>query len=46
VAVELSLVVAAGKGKILQSKTQISPDFGYMALFLDTEGSCIALHAG
>lgn len=41
---ELDRIEAAG-GKILKGKTQISPDIGYMALFLDTEGNRIALHS-
>ena len=41
---ELSRVEEAG-GKILNSKTEISPDIGYMALFIDTEGNRIALHS-
>ena len=41
---ELSRVEEAG-GKILQSKMQISPEHGYMALVLDTEGNRIALHS-
>ena len=41
---ELSRVVAAG-GKILQAKTQISEEYGCMALFLDSEGNRIALHS-
>lgn len=41
---ELSRIEQAG-GKILQSKTQISEDHGYMALILDTEGNRIALHS-
>ena len=40
---ELSRVEAAG-GKVVQPKTQISPDIGYMAIFIDTEGNRIALH--
>ncbi len=32
-------------GTILQDKTQISEDHGYMALFLDTEGNRVALHS-
>jgi len=28
-------------GKIVQEKTQISPDIGYMAVFLDTEGGSV-----
>lgn len=41
---ELSRIEAAG-GKILTPKTQISPEIGYMALFVDTEGNRIALHS-
>lgn len=41
---ELSRIEAAG-GKILQPKTQISEEYGYMALFLDTEGNRVALHS-
>ena len=41
---ELDRIASAG-GKILKPKTQISPDIGYMALFLDTEGNRIALHS-
>jgi len=37
-------VVAAG-GKILQPKTEISPEYGFMAIFQDTEGNRIALHS-
>ena len=32
-------------GKILMGKTQISPEIGFMAYFLDTEGNRIALHS-
>ena len=32
-------------GKIFQEKTQISTEYGYMAVFLDTEGNRIALHS-
>jgi len=41
---ELNRVEAAG-GKIVQPKTQISPDVGYMALFIDSEGNKISLHS-
>ena len=41
---ELSRVEEAG-GKVLQGKTQISAEYGYMALILDTEGNRIALHS-
>ncbi|WP_104734064.1 VOC family protein [Hanstruepera ponticola] len=41
---ELDRVEGAG-GKIYQPKTQISPEHGYMAVFLDTEGNRVALHS-
>src|SRR5688572_14825262 len=31
--------------KVLRGKTQISPEFGFMALLEDTEGNRIALHS-
>ena len=40
----LDKVEAAG-GKIMVPKTQISPEFGYMAVILDTEGNRIAFHS-
>lgn len=40
----LHKIEAAG-GKILVPKTEISPDYGHMAVFLDTEGNRIALHS-
>ena len=40
----LDKIEAAG-GKILVPKTEISPEYGSMAVFLDTEGNRIALHA-
>lgn len=40
---ELSRVEKAG-GKILQPRTQISPEYGDMALFEDTEGNRVAMH--
>lgn len=40
----LDKVEAAG-GKIMVPKTEISPEYGYMAVFLDTEGNRIALHS-
>ncbi len=42
---EISRVEAAG-GSVFQPKTQISPEHGYMAVFIDTEGNRIALHSG
>lgn len=44
VANEISRVEAAG-GKTVQSKTEISPEHGYMAIFIDTEGNRVALHS-
>ena len=41
---ELNRIKTVG-GKILQGKTQISPEYGYMAVFEDTEGNRIALHS-
>ena len=32
-------------GKIFKPKTQISEEYGYMAVFFDTEGNRIALHS-
>jgi predicted enzyme related to lactoylglutathione lyase len=32
-------------GKIVVPKTQISPEHGYMAVFIDTEGNRIGLHS-
>lgn len=44
VSIELNRVEDAG-GKIVVNKRQISPDVGYMGLFLDSEGNRIALHS-
>jgi predicted enzyme related to lactoylglutathione lyase len=44
VQIVLDRIEAAG-GKILVPKTQISPEHGYMAVFMDTEGNRVALHA-
>ena len=40
----LDRIPAAG-GSVLVPKTEISPEYGYMAVFLDTEGNRIALHS-
>ncbi len=32
-------------GKIMVPKTEISPDYGFMGVFLDTEGNRIGLHS-
>jgi uncharacterized protein len=42
--VVLSRVESAG-GKVLVPKTQITPEIGYFAIFLDTEGNKVALHS-
>ena len=41
---ELSRVTEAG-GKVIQVKTQISEEHGFMALFIDSEGNRVALHS-
>lgn len=43
--VALGKVEAAG-GKVTMPKTQISPEIGYMAFFVDSEGNGVALHSG
>ncbi len=42
--VPLSNVEAAG-GKIVMPKKQISEEYGFMAMFIDSEGNRIALHS-
>lgn len=32
-------------GKVIMPKTQISPEIGFMAFFIDTEGNKMGLHA-
>ncbi len=44
VQVVLNKVEAAG-GKILVPKTEISPDYGHMAVIVDIEGNRIAFHS-
>ena len=44
ISIELNRVEEAG-GTVLQEKTMISDDIGYMALFLDSEVNRIALHS-
>ncbi len=41
--IELGRVEAAG-GKVLQDKTLISNEIGYMGLFLDSEGNRVAMY--
>ena len=40
----LDKIQGAG-GSIMVPKTEISPEYGFMAVFMDTEGNRIALHA-
>lgn len=40
----LDKVETAG-GKIMVQKTEISPEYGNMAVFIDTEGNRVALHS-
>ena len=40
----LDKVVEAG-GSIMVPKTEISPEYGFMAVFIDTEGNRVALHS-
>ena len=40
----LGKIEAAG-GKVLMPKTQITPEYGNFALFLDSEGNKMALHS-
>jgi predicted enzyme related to lactoylglutathione lyase len=40
----LNRVEAAG-GKILMAKRQITPEYGYSAVFVDSEGNRMALHS-
>ena len=37
--------IEANGGKVVMPKTQISPEIGCMAFFVDTEGNRIGLHA-
>lgn len=41
---ELDRIEEAG-GKLYQPKTQLSPEHGFMGVFIDTEGNRIALHS-
>ena len=40
----LDRIEGAG-GKIIQNKTQISDEYGFMAIFEDSEGNRVALHS-
>ena len=37
--------IASAGGQVLVSKKMISPEHGFMAIFLDTEGNRVALHS-
>ena len=37
--------VEAARGKIMVPKTEISPEYGFMAVIIDTEGNRIGLHS-
>ena len=43
-AIVLGRVERAG-GKVTVPKRQISPEHGYMAVFIDSEGNRVALHS-
>ncbi len=38
-------LIAKNGGQVIVPKTQISPDMGYFALFIDTEGNKLGLHS-
>ena len=38
--------VASNGGEVIVPKTEISPEMGFFALFLDTEGNKLGLHSG
>jgi predicted enzyme related to lactoylglutathione lyase len=40
----LTRIPTAG-GNVVMPKTQITPEIGYMAMFMDTEGNRVALHS-
>ncbi len=42
--VRFAKMEAAG-GKIMVPRTEISPEYGFMAVFIDTEGNRIGLHS-
>jgi uncharacterized protein len=44
VQIVLDKIESAG-GKVIVPKTEISPEYGYMAVFIDTEGNRIGLHS-
>ena len=44
VQIVLDKVIEAG-GSIMMPKTEISPEYGFMGVFTDTEGNRIGLHS-
>jgi predicted enzyme related to lactoylglutathione lyase len=44
VQIVLDRIVTTG-GRVVVPKTQISPEYGYMSVFIDSEGNRIALHS-
>jgi predicted enzyme related to lactoylglutathione lyase len=42
--IEINKVESAG-GKMLVPRTEIAPEIGYMAVFMDTEGNRVTLHS-
>lgn len=37
--------IEQNQGKVVMPKTQISPEMGFFAIFIDTEGNKLALHS-
>lgn len=37
--------VESNNGKVIVSKTQISPEMGYFGMFIDSEGNKMAIHS-
>lgn len=37
--------IAGAGGQVIMPKTQISPEIGYFAIFIDSEGNRLALHS-
>ena len=37
--------IAAADGKVVMPKIEISPEIGYMAFFIDSEGNKVGLHS-
>ncbi len=38
--------IEANGGKILMGPMMITPEIGYMTIFVDNQGNCVAAHAG